>query len=380
MTSKLRFFHRPLASMVAAAASVLAMAMPHLGRADDGANVQNVEPRPDPAKASLAAAAAIVPGLVVHGSGHFVAGDPRTGSKLLVLETIGLGTLSVGFVPIVLSGASRRLVGPAAALSVVGAGIFAISALADLYGVLAPRGGTGAPSHLSPLLQTEIGLRYVYNPVFSYRDFIVYGVDYRPGRWRVHPAAWFALDDSTSRVRVPLGYRLIGPTSGGPPVLRDASSLDLETAVTRQADLPDRFVTTTAELSINGRLDMQRIAPSLTGSFAEMGLGFAGQNYHYKVKGAASDVGELLLARFGYGIYIGWPRAARGEIMVYYDHRHDDFAAGLKLHGLGSGVAGHFGIEGRAYLTDHWGFSAEAMAGSAYVTGLSVLFRHGDRL
>ena len=65
--------------------------------------------------------------------------------------------------------------------------------------------------------------------------------------------------------------------------------------------------------------------------------------------------------------------------MIYYDHRHDDFAAGFKLRGIGSGVAGHFGIEGRMYLSEHWGVSAEAMVGSAYVAGVSILFRHAER-
>jgi len=320
-----------------------------------------------------------VPGLVVHGSGHFVAGDARTGSRLLLLEGAGLGTLAVGFVPIVLTGASRRLVGPGAALSVVGVGLFAISAIADLYGVLVPPGGIGAPTAVVPIVQTDVGYRYVYNPVFSYRDFVVYGIDYRPGRWRVHPTAWFALNASASRVRVPLAYRLTGPVPRASSAWRDGSYFDVEAALTRHADLADGFVTTTAEVSLGGRLDMQRVAPSLAGSFAEMGLGWGFQRYGYQVKGAASDVGELLLARFGYGLYIGWPGAAQGELMVYYDHRHDDIAAGFKLRGLGSGVAGHFGIEGRMYLSEHWGVSAEAMVGSAYVAGVSILFRHAER-
>jgi hypothetical protein len=87
-----------------------------------------------------------------------------------------------------------------------------------------------------------------------------------------------------------------------------------------------------------------------------------------------------LLARFGYGIYLGWPGSARGEIALYYDHRHDDFAAGFKMPGLGSGVIGHFGVEGRLFVTRQWGVAAEAAVGSAYITGLSILFRHGDPL
>jgi hypothetical protein len=62
---------------------------------------------------------------------------------------------------------------------------------------------------------------------------------------------------------------------------------------------------------------------------------------------------------------------------LYYDHRHDGFAAGLKMTGLGSGVAGHFGMEGRLYLDSQWGLLLDAQVGSAYVAGLSILFRHG---
>ncbi len=321
-----------------------------------------------------------MPGLVVHGSGHFVAGDPQTARRLLLLEGLGFGTLAVGFIPIVASGASRRLVGPAAALTIGGVGLFAITALADLYGVLAPPEGTGAPSRVLPALETALGYRYVYDPVFAYRDFVVYEVDGRYGHWRVRPSAWFALDSSNSRLRALFDYRFVGPTPERSSPASDGSYVDLEIGFTRHAYLPDRFTTLTSELSVNARLDMQRISPPLRGSFAEMGFGWALQNYRYQVKGASNDVGELLLARFGYGIYIGWPGAARGEIMVYYDHRHDDFAAGLKIPGLGSGVAGHFGLEGRAYVSDHWGVAAEAVAGSAYVTGVSILFRHGESL
>jgi len=347
-------------------------------RAEDAPAPQK-PPVSRPTRTPLAVGAAIAPGLLVHGSGHFVGGDPRTGSRLLQMEAAGLGTMAVGFVPIVATGAARKLVGTGITLTVAGSGLFAISMLADLYGVLAPPGGVGAPSGVAPSLETEVGYRYVYNPVFSYRDFVHYAVDVRSGSWRVHPSAFLAVDQSASRLRLPIAFRLAGPRPKG-PAARDGSYLDVETAFTRHAVFVDRFSTLTAELSISGRLDMQRVAASLEGSFAEAGFGLALQNYRYDVKGAASDIGELLLARFGYGMYVGWPGKPRGEVMVYYDHRHDDFAAGLKIPGIPSGVAGHFGVQARAYVTSELGFAAEAAAGSAYLVGASVLVRLGDRL
>ena len=73
-----------------------------------------------------------------------------------------------------------------------------------------------------------------------------------------------------------------------------------------------------------------------------MGVGIALQAYAYDTSAASADIGELLLARFGYGMYIGRRGGPRGEVSLYYDHRHDDFAAGLKTAGLVSGVAGSF--------------------------------------
>jgi hypothetical protein len=126
---------------------------------------------------------------------------------------------------------------------------------------------------------------------------------------------------------------------------------------------------------------MGRVGYRLTGSFAEMSLGTALQAYSYEVPHAPkADLGELLLARFAYGMYVGFPGARRGEVSLYYDHRHDGYTAGLKIPGLGSGVAGHFGAEGRYYVSDNWGLAVEAAVGSAYVTGLSIVFRQGDPL
>jgi hypothetical protein len=349
----------------------------HPKNADDPYSLE--PPKRNVASSALSTTAAFVPGLLVHGSGHLVAGDSKTGLRLLALEGVGLGATAAGFLPIVFTGASRRLIGPAVAITASGVGLFAISFLADLYGVLAPAGGVGAPSGVAPVLQAGLGYRYVHNPAFAFRHFMVQDIDYRTGHWRIHPSAWFAADDTNSRLRAHFAYRFAGPMPGRPKA-RDGSFLDLEAAVTRHAFTSNRFTTTTGEVGLGGRLDMGRVGPSLRGSFAEMSLGFAFQAYSYRARGTTADLGELLLARFAYGMYVGWPGSPRGQISVFYDHRHDDFAAGFKMPGLGSGVIGHFGTEARYYVTDHWGFAAEAVAGSAYVTGLSVLFRQGEPL
>ena len=82
-----------------------------------------------------------------------------------------------------------------------------------------------------------------------------------------------------------------------------------------------------------------------------------------------------MLARFGYGFYLGSATSPRGEMLLSYDNRHDDFAGGLKLPGLGSGPVGHFGVEATVLPPALGQLRAVAQAGSAHVLGLSLVYR-----
>jgi hypothetical protein len=85
----------------------------------------------------------------------------------------------------------------------------------------------------------------------------------------------------------------------------------------------------------------------------------------------------MLLAAFGFGVYLGRRTDRWGEARIFYDHRHDDYAGGLKIPGLGSGTLGHFGVDGRAFFTDHWGARAEVQAGAGWLAGISLVYRYG---
>jgi hypothetical protein len=61
--------------------------------------------------------------------------------------------------------------------------------------------------------------------------------------------------------------------------------------------------------------------------------------------------------------------------MVFYDHRHDGYAGGLLMPGLGSGVAGQLGVRGRWFFDERYGIAAEGMFGSAIVAGASLVVR-----
>ncbi len=337
------------------------------------------EARPGPARRAAAVAASVVPGFAAHGAGHYVLGDPRTGSRLLIMEGAGLGAAGVGGLSLFLTGASRYVVAPLALLTIAGAGLFTVSWLADIYGTAAGPEGTGIPLLLAPRLETELGYRYVYDPQFAYRNFAVYGFDLRYEALALEPSAWIGLDDGNARYRLLGGYRVFGARPAPAAPARDGSRLDVQAAVTHHRYDSDGFNTFTVEVAVDGRIDLEHWARPLRGSFADVGAGAALQAYDYDVPGLelGTDVEQLLLARFGFGMYLGDPATRGGEVVFYYDHRHDDFAAGLKLTGLGSGIPGHFGIEARYYPVPDFGFLLEAQAGSAYVAGISLLYRVG---
>ena len=328
---------------------------------------------PSASRQALAAGAAVVPGVLVHGAGSYVQGCPETAEKLLVLEAAGLGLGLAGGGTLVLTGAARSLAGVAVATAVTGAGLVAMTWLADLYAVVSPDGGWGQAPLRLPLLETELGYAHVVDPRFDYRNFQVSRLSASFGRFRVEPSLWASADDGNSRWRLVGGYRLFGASMSESS--QDGSFLELELAVTDHRFPADRFALGTAEWSVQGRLDLGRLGRNLRGAFAELGLGTAFQATRFEVRGAETTGSTLLLSRFAFGAYLGDPRAGGGEAKLFYDHRHDGFAGGFLMPGLGSGPAGHIGIEGFYYFCEHWGLGASSSVGSAAVFELGGRFR-----
>ncbi len=89
------------------------------------------------------------------------------------------------------------------------------------------------------------------------------------------------------------------------------------------------FDMTTGELRADGRYDLRRYAPSLTGAFVEGSAGVGIGGYHYPAA-ATTEANTMLLARFAFGLYAGRRADRWGEARIFYDHRHDDFAGGLQ--------------------------------------------------
>lgn len=346
-------------------------------------SVAQAEPEtttPEQPSRALPTAVAVVPGALLHGAGHFARGEAATARNLLLMEGIGLGLFLGGGATLFLTGASRYVVAPAATTTILGFGLFSTSYLADIYGSVS-RDGDAALSRQRPpaRFEAELGYRRVYDPQFAYTDFLVERVSRQIGAFRLTPSGWFSWRGDSARYRFETQYRLFGNVSDPRP--RDVSFVDVTLGFVHQRHRPEHFSKSSAELSIDVRYDLARLGPSLRGAFVELGAGYALGRIDYDLQSVAvpHDLEHLLLGRLGFGVTLRGQSAPGSEALVYYDHRHDDYAAGLKLNGLGSGVAGHFGAALRWFVTESWGVSLDAQVGSAYIGGASVLFRSAAR-
>ncbi len=318
-------------------------------------------------------AGAVVPGLMLHGSGHWIAGDHSTGYKLMLTQLTGM-VMAVGGIAILgVTGADPRFTPPGALIAIYGVGLFWGSWLADLYGVVAPEEGFGKPLTRQAWIGYRGGYRYVDSPVFVDRAHAAtVGLSYRTGRFGLDFDAATVVTSGESEVGTDLRLRLSGPR----PDKRssDGTFSDLVVGYDYRDFDRGQFETHTVDLYWSNRWDLRRFAPSLRGAFVIGGAGVALQTIAYD--DLPNIFSTLLLSRMGFGIDLGASATGWGEALLYYDHRHDGPAAGFKANGLGSGNAGHFGASWRQHVWGGWGFFAGTEIGSAWVlrTGIERQF------
>jgi hypothetical protein len=336
------------------------------------------EPPPSTGERALATGAAVVPGVLVHGMGHFVAGESTTGTRLLIGEGVGLGLLLGGGSVVVATGASRYVTGPAAATMMLGVGLFGTSFFADLYGSASPdAGAAGTRARPPPWIETELGYRHIGDPVFDYEHFLVERVSMMTGPLRLTPSAWISTDWDNARYRIEGAYRFVGatPSADQRAVLND--HVDAVLGLVQHRYVTERFKRSTMEVAVDTRYDLGHVGPTLAGAFVEAGVGYGFGRIDYDIEGTPvpADFDDLLLGRLGFGAVFRGLAHPGSEARLYYDHRHDDFAGGLLLEGIPSGIAGHFGAEARWFFTPKIGLAAQAEVGAAFVAGASFIFR-----
>ncbi|MBN2495739.1 MAG: hypothetical protein JXR96_14195 [Deltaproteobacteria bacterium] len=318
---------------------------------------------------------ALLPGILLHGAGHWIADDEPAAAKLLALEGVGLLGAAAGLVPIYLSGASRYLVGPCYALTLGGAGLFLQSGMADLWGAASAGHALGEPERSQARIEAMIGYAWVHDPQFDHDHFLHFQAVLRRGRLAISPSVWVAADADNQRFRLEASFRFWGPAAGSRA--RDGSFVQLALGATHHRYGGDGFEVLGAELFVSGRLDLSRLGQSMRGAFAELGLGYAHELYAYRSSPAHDDA-SMLLAQLGFGLYLGEPGQAWGELALRYEHRNDGLAGGMAVGWMTDGIPGHPALEGFFYPCRSWGLGIELHAGSAWILGASLRYREDE--
>jgi hypothetical protein len=322
--------------------------------------------------------AAVVPGVLIHGSGTWLQGRGLTTQRLLLLEAAGVLALLAGGLVVYETGAARDLAGPATLVIAAGAGTSSSSLLASLYATWAPRSGWGEPLRRVPRLVSALGYTFAADPAFDDHHFLTTELEGRLGGWALAVNALVSPSPGRERLSARAGYRLLGAREGASPA-GDGSYLEPRLGLTSQRFDHYGFVTSGLELLVDGRLDVERFLPDVRGAFFQATVGWSPQWTRYDVPGVnVTESSSLLVFHSGFGVYVGpEPAAARGELELYYDHRRDGLAGGLKTLGPSSGFAGHIGLRGEYFVTESWGMRGRIEVGSAWVIGSSILFRAG---
>ena len=290
----------------------------------------------------------------------------------MITSLIGLSLIAGGVVPLVASGGSRHVAGPAIALLVSGGGLFGFSWAADVVATTVPLDARGAPRLELSATTLELGYRFVHHPTLPARHFAHQRLDLWRGGLRLSPELWTAADSANARLRVAAAYRFVGPRADRRAA--SGTSIDLRGAGVRHRFASQRFSAYGGEVASELRIDLADLHPWLMGSFFEGELGIAWQRLEADF--APPDDTAVLLARIGFGLTLG--DADRGppygELRQWYDHRHDDVAGGLT--GIGAGLPGHVGGDLRVWLCDAAGLAATFDYGAAAIAGMSLLLQH----
>ena len=334
------------------------------------ARVAHAEPDPgevSPARRAAAIAAAIFPGVVIHGAGSWVAGERRAARRLFAASGVGLGALVVGGGPIAYSGSSPYTIWEGVSLAVAGGGLFLQSWLADLWTAAGGARLVTAPV-APPPWSIEVTTTWQQD---AYRERALLGGagHLELGRLGLDAGGYVDAQGASRAGELGARWRLRGAPATG-QAIGDGSRVVVRGALRVERDDDDRVTLATAEAALAGRLDLARLDPAIAGAFAELaiGAGVTGTGYPRD----RHDRDAILLAGFAWGVYLG----DRGEAAVFYDHRRDGLAGGLDASHA-AGFVGSIGAAAELRVTGPWAVRGQLQIGNAWVTTLGLRYLGG---
>ncbi len=320
----------------------------------------------------LSGAASLFPGIILHGSGHFVAGDRETAKDLFIIESGSLFAF-LGFSAYFgYTGASSKVSGPVVPLIATSGTVFLLSWFADIYGstVGMNRSNIGINISRRRYIKLITGYLYVDDVQFDYRGFLHYGFEIRYNAFFLKPVIWQSRDDNNARYLVEAGYELAGPSG---VVFKDHRGILRAGPLFRGGyhDYNDYgFNKKWIDICVTSEFSPGAIWKSLRGSriFFEWGYNREWVTFTVIDKSPVFETDQVLF-KSGFGIDLGNLYSPAGSISFYYNHRRDDFTGGMT-----GGFTGYVGLKGEVAIMKRFSLSLDYSYGAARVLDLSCSF------
>lgn len=320
-----------------------------------------------PQRRAAAIALAIVPGVVLRGTGSWIVGDKRSAKKLAITAAGGLAVAGGLGGLIGLSGANPYTT-VAVPLVLTGAGALLTSWAADIYVAAGGRRMRTSARATSPW-SIEAGETWLHD---AYRErlharaagrFALGRVDLGGmGLFDVGGDGWLAYGDAR--------VRLLGAAATD-EIIEDGSRLWARVGGRVQRDDDDRVTQVVGEIEVGGRLDLRHFDRALASSFGELSVGLGA--LHATYAGETNDLDSILLSRFAWGMYV-----PGGEVSLFYDHRRDGLAGGIAAY-RAAGFVGSVGATADLRVNGPWAIRGELQIGNAWLTTLAFAYRGGGR-
>jgi hypothetical protein len=333
------------------------------------AHADDAPPEVSTKRRLAAIGAAIVPGVVVHGSGSWVLRERRTATRLAITGWIGLGAMAVGGAAVGITGANEYMVVWGVPVIIAGAGLAIPTWFADIWHAAGGPKVRGEAHAASPWM-LELGTTYLHD-AYRERALVRTAGRIELGRVGLGAATLVDAEGRASTGEVETRVRLVGAPAHGRAV-GDGSRLYVRAAVRRHADDDDRVTIATGEAEVGTRYDLQRLDRNLAGNFVEISLGMGMQRVRYA--GEVTDYDSLFLGRFGWGLYLG----QHSELITFYDHRRDSLAGGIAA-GRAAGFVGSVGASLDLRLGGPFAFAGELEIGNAWVVTAGLRYHGGTR-
>lgn len=317
---------------------------------------------PAPVEGSLfAAGVAVVPGVLLHGAGHFALGERRSAYRLLAMEGIGLAGMVGGLGMLIAVGGSEKIAALYVPVLVGGVGLFSISFLADLAGSLHGSGPWPLPIDL-PGFRLRIGYAGLFGSEHDFRHLGLLGVEWQGERLWLEGQATLHPEGAYSAYRGLLGWTLWRRPHE--PVTR----LRLVGEFVRQGFHSERMSLTTGRVFGELRWNLGGWVPTMQNAWLLGRLG-AGLDVFGYADAPASDEGlPFLVADIGMGLMVG----RRVEVELAYRHRKGELPGGLALSDGLTGFAGMLELRGRVRVTEWWTIVPEVKLGTGVMTCLWI--------